>query len=381
MSPSTRSPPSRRTAFTTNRARSTLSAFFPCFWASLGLFDELRLGVQTGVTEPDVRLRGLLESLEAAVDLFQQFLGRLVGDGSFLFALEVEERRLFFEELGVLVHDPLEQTLLGGIGRRGKSQGVRHEGEPRSHPLILGDQAEQDAVFEGSPQEQVANHRVEPLAVAVDSAVTLLEAVRVEGQFQVDQVVASLMEVQALRGGIRADQDQVVPAPELLGDGGSCLFTIEAAHGHDLSDLRGVMQGFGEGLLAIDVLGVDQDVRPGSALRISAITSLTRSILGSLSQAGFGQADHFVELLDDVGDLAELARAAPRLALERRELLGKVFGFEEVPFLLLLDAQDAEAVELPLIIAERLDPLPATLLVLGRLGEDVLKPLGNDLER
>src|SRR5208337_5059455 len=109
----------------------------------------------------------------------------------------------------------------------------------------------------------VSNHRIESLAIAVDSPVTFLEAVRIEWQLQVDQVVASLLKVQALRGGIRADEDQVVPAPELLGDGGSCLFTIKAAHGHDLPYLRGVMQGFGEGFLAVDVLRVDENVRPG----------------------------------------------------------------------------------------------------------------------
>src|SRR5208337_5568165 len=227
----------------------------------------------------------------------------------------------------------------------------------------------------------VSNHRIESLAIAVDSPVTLLEAVRIEWQLQVDQVVASLMKVQALRGGIRADEDQVVPAPELLGDGASCLFTIKAAHGHDLPDLRSLMQGFREGFLTVDVLRVDEDVRAGLRFANLGDHVLDPIDLRVFVQAGFRQADHFIELLDDIGDLAELARAAPRLALESRELLGKILGFEEVPFLLLFDAQDAKPVELPLIISERLDPLPATLLGFRSLGDNMLKPLGDDLQR
>ncbi len=56
------------------------------------------------------------------------------------------------------------------------------------------------------------------LAVAVDAPVALLEAVGIEGQLQVDQVMAPRLKVQALGRRVGADEDEAVGRAEARRD-------------------------------------------------------------------------------------------------------------------------------------------------------------------
>lgn len=129
---------------------------------------------------------------------FQEFLGGFVGTFCLIAFGEVEQRRLFAKELRVIFHDSLEQPGLGGVAGRGDAQRVGHEREPRPLPLVLGDQPQQDAILERAPQEQIADDRIVLLSVPVDAAVALLQTIGIERQFQVDQMVAPLLQIQAL---------------------------------------------------------------------------------------------------------------------------------------------------------------------------------------
>ena len=62
-------------------------------------------------------------------------------------------------------------------------------------------------------------------------------------------------------------------------------------------------------------------------------------------------------------------------------MLGQVFGFEEAPLLFLVQAQNPEPVELPLVVAQRFDSLPPALLIFDRFVENPLETLGDNFER
>ena len=59
-------------------------------------------------------------------------------------------------------------------------------------------------------RKKIADDRLVLLAVAVDAAVALFQPVGIERQFQVDEMVAALVEVETLGGRIGADQDDAL---------------------------------------------------------------------------------------------------------------------------------------------------------------------------
>ena len=72
-------------------------------------------------------------------------------------------------------------------------------------PLVLRDEAHEQAFLEGVREVQVEDLRVLALpAVAVDATIAFLETIGIVGQLQVDEVVAPLVEVQTLGGGVGA---------------------------------------------------------------------------------------------------------------------------------------------------------------------------------
>ena len=81
--------------------------------------------------------------------------------------------------------------------------------------LQLLEQPLQDAAFDGVGGHEVEDQAVLALAVAVDAAHPLLEAVRVPGDVVVEEDVADL-EVDALAGGLGGDQDLDLAFAELL---------------------------------------------------------------------------------------------------------------------------------------------------------------------
>ena len=68
------------------------------------------------------------------------------------------------------------------------------------------------------------------LSIAVDTPIPLLQPIRVEGQLHVDQVVATVMKVEALGSRIGADEDQALLLAEPLGDGLPDLVGVVATH-------------------------------------------------------------------------------------------------------------------------------------------------------
>jgi hypothetical protein len=74
------------------------------------------------------------------------------------------------------------------------------KGEAGSLSLELGDEAEEEALLKGAAEVEVADDGIVLLAVAIDSAVALLEAVGVVGELDVKEVVAAIVEVEALGG-------------------------------------------------------------------------------------------------------------------------------------------------------------------------------------
>ena len=266
------------------------------------------------------------------------------------------------------------------VARRRETQNFGNKGQARPHFLVLGDQSQENAVFKCTAEIEIAHDRVELLAVAVDTAVTLLEAIGVEGQFQVDQVVASLMKVQTFRGRVCTDEDQIVSLPKLLGDRPPFCFVVVAVHREDRADSGRILQGLRQGKLTIDILGIDKDVRSWfflANLRNDRVQALD---FGVLFERGIRQVDQFVELLDDVRNPTDLTRAASRLAVERGELLGHVFGFQEAPLLFLVQAQNTESIELALVVAQRFDSLSPAFLILDRFIENALETLGDNFE-
>ena len=126
-----------------------------------------------------------------------------------------------------------EQRLVqaGGVGA--DTQRIGHERETGARFLVFGDQAQQQAFLEGAGQEQIADLRVVALSIAVDAAVALLQAVRIVGQVQMDQVKTALVQVQPLGQRIGADQDDLFFYRETFRRTRSFGFRVCAADGQD----------------------------------------------------------------------------------------------------------------------------------------------------
>ena len=98
------------------------------------------------------------------------------------------------------------------------------------------------------------------LAVAVNSPVALFESIRVERQFQVDEIVAALVQVQAFRGSVRADEDQALLCAKPLRSLAPVRILVVAAYRHHFADVLGA-EVLGDGVQAVHVLGVNEDAR------------------------------------------------------------------------------------------------------------------------
>src|SRR6516165_12741603 len=107
----------------------------------------------------------LLEAVKAAVDLFEQLAGCLVGTVVFVSVCEAKGRFLGLEELTLFLHETPEQAGLSRIGGR-DPQGVGHEGEASSLLFVLGNKPQEYSLFERAPQVDVTDLRVQLLSVA-----------------------------------------------------------------------------------------------------------------------------------------------------------------------------------------------------------------------
>src|SRR5262249_28759861 len=150
--------------------------------------------------------------------------------------------------------------------------------------------------------------------------------IRVERQFQVDEVMAAMMEVQTFGGSIGADENDAVPRAEQFGYLAALSFVVLAAHGEDLLQLR-LLQSIDGGPLAVDVLRVNENV----GIRLvfaNVLNSRDQAVeLGVVFHGVLGQFNKVVEVSDDIRHLGLVAGTLAYLPLHRGKLLSQVFCF------------------------------------------------------
>ena len=221
-----------------------------------------RVGIQAMIREPAMAHRTAVISLKGSVDLVQQvtirlgirLLGRMIQ--------RANRRRLVLEQLRLPLGETRDQPGAQGAFIRGDPERVRHESQMRTRLLVFRDQAEQQPLLERVGEIQIADLRITLLPVPVDTAVALLEPVRVIRQIEMDQIEAALLQVQPLGQRVGADQDDAVPLPKALRNARALRFGIQAVDREHLSrnPIRRA-QGAQRRQLAVGILGIDDDVR------------------------------------------------------------------------------------------------------------------------
>jgi hypothetical protein len=259
----------------------------------------------------------LLKALQGTIDFLQQLLCDLIHARVFCGLHKIDRGGLVMEEARVVVHQSLEQPFCRHVSGHCQAQGVGDEGQSRPLTLVLGDEPQENTLLEGAPQKQIADDRVMLLAVAVDAAIALFQAIGVEGELQVDQVMAALMQVEAFGRRIGADQHQAILATEAISDLNSDAVRVIAAHGQDRTHI-GILKGLDQGLLAIGIFGVDDDIRP--RITPADVGNFHGQLLEFrvLSLRRISKCHQLIECMDDSGHPGEGARARLHRSLQPR---------------------------------------------------------------
>lgn len=206
-----------------------------------------------------------------------------------------------------------------------------------------------------------------------------------------DQVVAAVVEVEALGAGVGADEDHVLLAAEAGGTLAALAVVVVAGEREDVSSELalgvGSGQGVGDGGEAVGVLGVNQDVgaRLGGPDGLDLVQE--RGDLGVVGLAGGGLLNQGAQLLFALLQTAEpgaLALAGLLLAVdvvaEERELGRDILGLEGGLVQLLLVREGAETLEAAAQFFEGAEPLRARLLGLVAALRELVQAVGDRLQ-
>ena len=224
----------------------------------------------------------------------------LLGRDALLLPVEVRRFDLAREALRVPVADAAAKTAFDVV--------VDHLGEAAELALDgvgLPDQDLQDVVLGALRQDEVvAAHPRRRLQLAVDAPVALLDAARVPGQVEVEEVGAVGLEVQPLAGGVGGDEDAQRVARGVGVEAALDLLALRP-HGLPVDGLDTLLGevGAGDGLFehlaqvalgADDVLREDQHpgvvpARGGRWRGRGRLASPLRGIAGALRRGGARQ--------------------------------------------------------------------------------------------
>ena len=179
------------------------------------LAEEARDGLRHDA--PLLRPRAPLDQHLEVELLAREPLEGVLADGAELLLVDVAEQALLEVGVAELAGVVVAQHALD-VGRRQDLADDVEDGvvvQRVADLLQLFEQPLQDAAFDGVGGHEVEDQAVLALAVAVDAAHPLLEAVRVPGDVVVEEDVADL-EVDALARGLGGDQNLDLAFAELL---------------------------------------------------------------------------------------------------------------------------------------------------------------------